>query len=135
MKRLYRSIFNSLRRRRPSDRSLLVVDDDHDMRAATVLLLQNHEFGPIWEAEDVGTALDMAHEYKPRYIVTDRLFGPQEYPASIAFLKRFLPDSRIVVFSGAEGQPEWADAAVLKPDFAELTRTLNVLEHLAGPSR
>ena len=135
MKALWSSIIRWLGRSRTADRSLLVIDDDPDVRAAIVLVLEEHDFGPIWEAEDVETALQMAHLHQPRYIVTDRIFGPERHPAPIEFFERFLPSTWLVVFSGLEGQPEWAAAAIVKPDFAELVRTLDAIDHLATSSR
>lgn len=116
--------------KRVQRRPVLVVDDDDDLRALLRTALENQGFGPVIEAWDGESAIDKVRRHRPRFIVTDNIVRDDQSTRIAAFIRRLVPDTRIIVFSGKPTYPAWADACIPKPDLPGVIRTLE--EFTAG---
>jgi len=82
--------------------TILVVDDQHLIADTTALVLNGSGFRAV-RAYEGDAALRMAIEIKPNYLLTDILMpGMNGVELAIA-VRKLLPDTQIVLFSGQAG--------------------------------
>jgi CheY-like chemotaxis protein len=106
--------------------SVLIVDDEDDIRAVVRDLLEGDRFGPIWEAPDGEEALDAAYRHQPDLILLDYRIPKLDGEAVTKGLRLLAPDSRVFVLSGVLREaPEWSDGFL---DKMQLSRLRHVLE-------
>lgn len=111
---------------------VLIVDDDADIRNVVRQMIENENFGYICDAEDGETAIALAYKHRPRLIILDYLMPGMDGEAVAKAIRRLLPESRIVVFSGVlMEKPPWADLYLNK---TEITRLVSVLSLESAPT-
>jgi PleD family two-component response regulator len=111
--------------------SVLIVDDEEDIRTVVRSLLEGQQFDPIWEAVDGEEALDAAYRYKPDLILLDYLIPKLDGEAVTKGFRLLAPDSKVLVVSGVLHEaPDWSDGFL---DKMELGRLRHVLELAFGP--
>jgi CheY-like chemotaxis protein len=105
----------------PNPRSILVVDDDDDVRGALKLLLEASDLPVIGEATNGVEAGYMAYRHQPAIVILDYQM-PKLNGAETSYVVRFLaPHSRIIAFSTLlEARPSWADAFLSKDSIGEM---------------
>jgi CheY-like chemotaxis protein len=111
--------------------SVLIVDDEEDIRMIVRGLLEGDRFGPIWEAADGEEALDAAYRYQPDLIVLDYMIPKLDGESVAKGLRILAPKAKVLVLSGIlKSTPEWADGFLAKEDVARLR---HVLDTAFGP--
>jgi DNA-binding NarL/FixJ family response regulator len=104
-----------------SPRSVLIVDDQVEIRHALRLLFETEDFIVVGEAEDGDTAIDLAIEYEPSFIVLDYSMPRMNGGDAADRIREVVPESRIVAFSALlESKPAWADAYLNKDRISEI---------------
>lgn len=96
-------------------RSVLIVDDDEDVRDALRLLFELEDFEVVGEAPNGLDAIPMVLQRRPQVVVIDYLM-PLMNGATLAQVVRGVsPGTKIVAFSAVlTSQPAWADAYLSK---------------------
>ena len=98
-------------------RTVLVVDDEPDVRAVARTLLASHGFEVVGEASNGPDAALLAAEHQPTVVVLDQRMPAMSGEHTAKLLRRVSPSSLVVVFSAiVDRRPEWADAVVRKVD-------------------
>jgi CheY-like chemotaxis protein len=106
---------------------VLVVDDDDDVRMMVRAMLDNEDFGEVWDAPDGETALALAYKHEPKLVILDYMMPNMDGEAVAKAIRTFLPSSRIVVLSGVlMEKPEWADMYLKKTDITRLIPVLSL---------
>jgi chemotaxis response regulator CheB len=108
--------------------SVLIVDDDPEMRHTLHLLFEFEEFDVVGEAENGVEAVGCALRLQPDFVILDYLMPRLDGEGTAELLRAVSPNSRIVAFSAAlESRPRWADAFLNKShiiDVAPLMQSL-----------
>lgn len=104
-----------------SARSVLIVDDEIEIRHALRLLFEIEGFTVVGEAADGDAAIDLASELEPSFIVLDYSMPRMNGKDAAALIRAAVPASRIVAFSALlESKPAWADAYLNKDRISEI---------------
>lgn len=104
-----------------SPRSVLIVDDEVEIRHALRLLFEIEGFVVVGEASDGDTAIDLATELEPSFVVLDYSMPRMNGGDAAGRIRAVLPDSRIVAFSALlDSKPAWADAYLNKSRISEI---------------
>lgn len=102
-------------------RTVLIVDDQEEVRHALRLLFEIEGFDVVGEAEDGSQAIDLAVEHEPSFIVLDYSMPRMNGEAAADRIRQAVPDSRIVAFSALlQSKPAWADAYLNKDRISEI---------------
>ena len=111
--------------------TVLLVDDEPDVRQALRLVLEFEEFSIVAEAGDGLDAVRLAAEHQPNFVILDYYMPRMNGHKSAKLIREIAPDSCIVAFSAVlEEKPRWADA-YLNKDL--LTQIPIVLKELSSP--
>jgi DNA-binding NarL/FixJ family response regulator len=115
-----------------SARSVLIVDDEVEIRHALRLLFEIEGFNVVGEASDGATAVDLASELTPSLIVLDYSMPNMNGQEAAQEIRKVLPESRIVAFSALlDAKPAWADAYLNKDRISEIAP---LVERLLRPA-
>jgi CheY-like chemotaxis protein len=110
--------------------SVLVVDDDEDIRYAVRLLLEGKGYEVVGEASDGIEALALLSRHNPQYLILDHLMPSMGGPGTAMRFREVAPNTRIVAFSGVlEARPDWADVFLAKTGISKLPDVLDELSH------
>ena len=113
---------------RPQQRSILIVDDDPEIRHALRLLFEFESFEVLGEADDALVAVGLARSLQPRFIILDLMMPKMRGDEAVELLRAVAPESRIVAFSAwLNEKPAWADAFLNKERVAEIAPLLDAL--------
>ena len=106
-------------------RTVLVVDDDEDVRHALRLLFEVEEFDVVGEAANGTDAVWLAASGRPAFIVLDYAMPGMTGEQTAVLLRKVLPSARIVAFSAVlDSKPAWADAYLNKDRIGEIAPLL-----------
>lgn len=106
-------------------RSVLVVDDDENVRHALRLLFEVEEFEVVGEAANGTDAVWLAASCRPAFIVLDYAMPGMTGEQTAVLLRKILPEARIVAFSAVlDAKPPWADAYLNKERIGEIAPLL-----------
>ena len=114
-------------------RSILVVDDDEEVREALKPLLEASGLPVVGEATNGIEAGYMAYRHQPAIVILDYQMQKMN-GAETSYVVRFLaPDSRIIAFSSLlEATPSWADAHLSKDSIGGIVPLIETI--LTWPS-
>lgn len=108
---------------RPKDVSVLIVDDESDVRPVVRSHLEDFGFVDIHEADSGEHALQLVHRLQPGLIILDYMMPGMTGQTVAPFFRILAPDAAIVVFSGVlRFHPDWADDFVDKLAIDQLGR-------------
>lgn len=108
--------------------SVLIVDDDPEIRHALKLLFDFERFEILGEADDGLTAIPLAIEHQPDFIILDYRMPQMDGAKAAEVLREASPKSRIVAFSAIlSARPKWADAYLNKDRITEIAPLLGRL--------
>lgn len=111
--------------RRWSKPSLLIVDDEDDMRHLVRDVARFEGYERIWEAPDGETAIAIVYEHQPEIIVLDYWMPRMDGEAVAKCIRLLSPASVIIVFSAVlDSSPGWADLSFEKAQLGDLVETL-----------
>ncbi|MGH2819392.1 MAG: response regulator transcription factor [Actinomycetota bacterium] len=113
--------------------SVLIVDDDEDIRDALHLLFSLDGFDVVGEAADGLEAVRLAESHQPSFVILDYRMPLLNGEATAGLLRASSPGSRIVAFSAVlESKPEWADAYLNKERISDIAPLVERLVDAAG---
>lgn len=113
----------------PGDpRSVLIVDDDADMREVLRLHCEYLGFHVSGQGSNGAEAISLAGELQPAFVILDHRMPVLEGQEAAAEIRRIAPDATIVAFSAIfTDKPPWADEFLSKEAIRELTPFLGKL--------
>ena len=118
-------------------RTVLIVDDEADVRTAVRTVLRGHGLAIVGEASNGPDAALLAAEHQPSVVILDQRMPAMTGEHTAKLLRRVSPGSLIVVFSAlVDRRPDWADAAVRKDDpiaLGEVVTSVTRPQAPAGP--
>lgn len=105
--------------------TILIVDDDPEIRHALRLLFEFESFEVVAEASNGMEAIPIALKHQPDFVILDYLMPKLDGYKTAEILRGVAPDARIVAFSAVlESKPSWADAYLNKDRIAEIAPLL-----------
>lgn len=109
-------------------RSVLIVDDNEDIRHVLKLLFENNEFSVVGEASSGEGVLDLVLEKRPAFVLLDLKMPGLSADEIAAAIREQAPDTWIVAFSAyLTERPEWADAFLNKDRINQIPTLLREL--------
>ncbi|MDQ4142568.1 MAG: response regulator [Actinomycetota bacterium] len=107
-------------------KTVLIVDDDEEIRHALRLLCEIEGFEVVGEAENGVQAVPLALRQQPDFVILDFMMPRLDGEGASEILRTISPGTRIVAFSAVlQEQPPWADAYLNKTRIAELMPLLH----------
>lgn len=111
-----------------SGNTVLIVDDDEQVRHTLRLLFEFGDFTVVGEADSGIAAVPLALKHRPAFIVLDYLMPGMTGEKTAEIIRGIAPGSRIVAFSAIlDEKPAWADAYLNKDRVAQVVPLLSVL--------
>lgn len=113
----------------PDRKTVLIVDDDEDIRYMLRLKLEVAGYEVVSEATNGAEAAWEAENHHPDYVILDYAMPVMRGDQAAVLIRGVSPESRIVAFSAyiSGGPAGWADVTLPKE---EVGRLINVLEEL-----
>lgn len=107
--------------------TVLIVDDDGDIRTVVRALVEAENAFDILEAADGETALDLAYKQQPQVIILDYMMPGMTGADAAKGIRKLAPDARIIAFTAVlKSPPEWADIYLSKNEIDRLVPTLRL---------
>jgi two-component system, NarL family, invasion response regulator UvrY len=101
--------------------TVLLVDDNQDVREVLRLMFELDDFDVVGEAESGAEAISVARETQPQFVVLDYMMPGMYGDETAKALREVAPSSQIVAFSAVlDKKPGWADAFVTKDHIGEM---------------
>jgi len=95
--------------------TVLIVDDDSDIRHALRLTFEWEQFEVVAEACDGIEAVRLAAQLRPAFVILDYYMPRMNGHKTSKLLREVAPGTKIVAFSSVlEQKPRWADAFLNK---------------------
>jgi CheY-like chemotaxis protein len=116
----------------PSE-TILIVDDDDEIRALLRTLFELEGYVIAGEARDGLEAVALARLHDPSVVVIDQSMPKMTGDKAAAIIRALCPRARIVAFSAyLTDRPSWADAFLNKERVSEV---LPIIGEMLGPER
>ncbi len=116
---------------RVSAPTVLIVDDDEDIRLTVRSLLELEQFTVVDEAGDGYDAIRLVRHHRPQVVVLDDRMPYLNGAVAASEIRSLVPGVTIVAFSAyystQMGVPEWADAVVDKTQMEALVQLMRAL--------
>lgn len=101
--------------------TVLIVDDDEEIRHVLRLLFETEEMDVVGEASNGVEAVPLALKHQPDFVILDYRLPRLDGEGAAEILRAVTPQSKIVAFSAfLEQRPTWADAFLNKQRIGEL---------------
>ena len=101
--------------------TVLIVDDDEEIRHVLRLLCESEGLQVIGEAANGVVAVPMALKHQPDFVILDFMLPRLDGEGAAEILRAVAPKSKIVAFSAIlDSQPVWADTYLNKDRITEL---------------
>jgi CheY-like chemotaxis protein len=101
--------------------SVLIIDDDEEIRHVLRLLCDTEGFIVVGEAANAVEAVPMALKHQPQFVILDYRLPRLDGEGAAEILRAVIPGTKIVAFSAIlQDKPEWADAYLNKERITEL---------------
>ena len=108
--------------------TVLIVDDDEEVRHVLRLLCESEGLEVVGEAANGVEAVSLALRHQPGFVILDYMLPRLDGSGAAELLRAITPGTRIVAFSAIlEQQPEWADAYLNKERIADMVPLLQTL--------
>lgn len=109
-------------------RTVLIVDDDEEVRHVLRLMCELEGFEVVGEASNGVEAVPMALNTQPAVVILDYLMPRRRGDVTATLLRSLVPGTKIVAFSAVlDAQPAWSDSYLNKERISEIAP---VLHHL-----
>lgn len=113
--------------------TVLIVDDNEDVRDALRLVFELDGFDVVAEAENGLEATTLALAHNPEIVVLDYMMPIRDGEGTARILRAVMPEVRILAFSAIlDHKPYWADGFLTKNRLGEV---VNVARELVQPVR
>jgi CheY-like chemotaxis protein len=107
------------------DTSVLIVDDDEEIRHVLRLVCETSGLKVVGEAANGVEAVTIALRERPRFVILDYMMPRLDGEGTAEILRTISPESKIVAFSAMlDSQPPWADAFLNKERVGEMAPLL-----------
>lgn len=104
-----------------SSKTVLIVDDDEEIRHVLRLLCESERMRVIGEAANGAEAVPLALNHQPDFVILDYKLPQLDGAGAAEILRAVVPGTKIVAFSAfLDEQPMWADAYLNKDRISEL---------------
>jgi DNA-binding NarL/FixJ family response regulator len=104
-----------------SSKTVLIVDDDEEVRHGLRNLCETEGLKVIGEASNGVEAVPLALNHQPDFVILDYMLPRLDGEGAAEILRTITPTSKIVAFSAIlDRQPPWADAYLNKDRVTEL---------------
>jgi YesN/AraC family two-component response regulator len=104
-----------------ASKSVLIVDDDEEIRHVLRLLCEAEHMTVVGEAANGAEALPLALNHQPDFVILDYKLPKLDGKGAAEILRAVVPGTKIVAFSAfLERRPRWADAYLNKDRISEL---------------
>lgn len=108
--------------------SVLIVDDDDEIRHILRLLFEFDGFDVVGEAPNGVAAVAVVAQQQPDFVILDYMMPHMNGETTAEVLRALVPGMRIVAFSGVlEEKPDWADAYLNKERIGDVAPLLVAL--------
>ena len=102
-------------------KTVLIVDDDEEIRHVLRLLFEGESMQVIGEAANGAEAVPLALNHQPDFVILDLKLPKLDGEGTAEILRAVVPGTKIVAFSAfLADQPGWADAYLNKDRISEL---------------
>jgi CheY-like chemotaxis protein len=106
--------------------TVLIVDDDEEIRHVLRLLCESEGMEVIGEAASGIEAVPMGLKEQPDLVILDFMLPRLDGEGTAEILRAVIPGTKIVAFSAIlDSKPGWADAYLNKERISELMPLLN----------
>lgn len=113
---------------RRSSRTVLIVDDDAEIRHVLRLMCEVEGFRVVGEASNGIEAVPMALNAQPSVVILDYLMPRRRGDVTATLLRSIVPDTKIVAFSAVlDAKPDWSDSYLNKERISEIAPLLERL--------
>jgi len=104
-----------------ASKSVLIVDDDEEIRHVLRLLCEAEHMRVVGEAANGAEAVPLALNHQPDFVILDYKLPKLDGKGAAEILRAVVPGTKIVAFSAfLERRPRWADAYLNKDRISEL---------------
>jgi CheY-like chemotaxis protein len=111
-----------------TNRTVLIVDDDDDIRHVLRLMCELESYEVVGEAANGLEAIALAISRRPDVVILDQLMPYLDGEGTARMLRTLCPESRIVAFSAVlEQKPDWCDTYLTKARLNEVAPLLHAL--------
>ncbi|MBW3595544.1 MAG: response regulator transcription factor [Actinobacteria bacterium] len=111
-----------------TERTVVIVDDDEDIRDALRLLFELEDFDVLAEAANGLDAIPLVLQHRPQVIVIDYLMPLMNGATLAQVVKAVSPETKIVAFSAVlQSKPAWADAYLTKERIQDIAPLITAL--------
>ena len=108
--------------------TVLIVDDDVEIRHVLRVLCETEGLSVIGEAANGVEAVPLALHHQPDIVILDYMLPRLDGEGAAEILRTLTPESKIVAFSAIlDRQPPWADAYLNKERITDLAPLLSTL--------
>ncbi len=108
--------------------TILIVDDDEEIRHVLRLMCETEGFQVVGEATNGVEAVPLALKHQPDFVILDYLMPHLDGEGTATMLRAIAPSARIVAFSAVlDTKPAWSDSYLNK---ARVTEVAPLLERL-----
>jgi CheY-like chemotaxis protein len=109
-------------------RTVLIVDDDEEIRHVLRLMCEMEGFQVVGEAANGVEAVPLALNTQPAIVILDYLMPRRHGDVTASLLRSIVPDTKIVAFSAAlDSKPAWSDSYLNKERITEVAPLLERL--------
>lgn len=109
-------------------RTVLIVDDDEEVRHVLRLMCEMEGFEVVGEAANGVEAVPLALNAQPGIVILDYLMPRRRGDVTASLLRSIVPDIKIVAFSAVlDAKPDWSDSYLNKERISEVAPLLERL--------
>jgi CheY-like chemotaxis protein len=113
---------------REQNSTVLIVDDDDEVRHVLRLMCEMEGFAVVGEAENGVEAVPLALKHQPDFVILDYLMPHLDGEGTATMLRAIVPETRIVAFSAVlDSKPSWSDSYLNKARLKEVAPLLETL--------
>ncbi|HJR45651.1 MAG TPA: response regulator [Actinomycetota bacterium] len=109
----------------PHPYSVVIVDDEEDVRDVLRLHCEIQGFPVVGEAQDGTEAVELVKELHPTFVILDYKMREMDGDEAATRIRAVDPEVKIIAFSGVlDERPTWADDFLSKTHIAQITPLL-----------
>lgn len=120
----------------PHPNSVVIVDDEEDIRDVLRLHCEIQGFPVVAEATDGVEAVRLVSEHRPAFVIMDYRMPNMSGEEAATHIRAVHPDVKIIAFSGVlDERPSWADDFLSKEQIAHITPLLGRFLEMGAADR
>lgn len=109
-------------------RTVLIVDDDEEIRHVLRLICEMEGFRVVGEAANGVEAVPLALNTQPGVVILDYLMPRRRGDVTATLIRSIVPGTKIVAFSAVlDAKPDWSDSYLNKERISEIAPLLERL--------